>query len=126
MQQINVLSLWKSPASLYVLMKISVIMICFFLNISAPSFLFFFFLIDPAPPEISPLPLHAALPIFDAGEPLNLARQRLLVHPLRVALRGRLDAHLDVHLDKLARPQARSHGVEAAAKRDPKIGRAHV
>src|SRR2546430_15525527 len=27
----------------------------------------FFFLNDPAPPEISPLPLHAALPIWRAG-----------------------------------------------------------
>src|SRR2546429_339130 len=27
------------------------------------SFFFFFFFNDPAPPEISPLPLHAALPI---------------------------------------------------------------
>src|SRR5256885_6455150 len=27
-------------------------------------FFFFFFLNDPAPPEISPLPLHDALPIF--------------------------------------------------------------
>src|SRR2546428_10811439 len=29
-------------------------------------FVFFFFLIDPAPTEISPLPLHAALPIWDS------------------------------------------------------------
>src|SRR2546430_15042246 len=28
-----------------------------------PPFCFFFFLNDPAPPEISPLPLHDALPI---------------------------------------------------------------
>src|SRR2546429_3206957 len=32
---------------------------------------FFFFLNDPAPPEISPLPLHAALPI-SGGEPRQL------------------------------------------------------
>src|SRR2546430_7716739 len=29
----------------------------------SPSYIFFFFLNDPAPPEIYPLPLHAALPI---------------------------------------------------------------
>src|SRR5256884_337569 len=33
------------------------------------SFFFFFFFNDPAPPEISPLPLHAALPIWLALEP---------------------------------------------------------
>src|SRR5256884_7865847 len=32
-----------------------------------PEFFFFFFLNEPAPTEISPLPLHAALPIA-AGE----------------------------------------------------------
>src|SRR2546429_7586901 len=32
-----------------------------------PSPLFFFFLNDPAPPEISPLPLPAALPICAGG-----------------------------------------------------------
>src|SRR5258705_13610447 len=30
------------------------------------SIFFFFFFIDPAPPEISPLPLHAALPFLPA------------------------------------------------------------
>src|SRR5256884_3657878 len=38
--------------------------VVFFLYIaSSHHFLFFFFLNDTAPPEISPLPLHAALPI---------------------------------------------------------------
>src|SRR2546430_4460926 len=37
--------------------------------------LFFFFLMDPAPPEISPLPLHAALPI-SARVRIHLARRR--------------------------------------------------
>src|SRR2546422_7427320 len=31
--------------------------------------LLFFFLKDPAPPDISPLPLHAALPIFRVAPP---------------------------------------------------------
>src|SRR2546430_17703126 len=35
------------------------------------SFCFFFFN-DPAPTEISPLPLHDALPILEAGAPLPL------------------------------------------------------
>src|SRR2546427_9288905 len=33
---------------------------------------FFFFFNDPAPPEISPLSLHDALPIFPATSPLQL------------------------------------------------------
>src|SRR3989449_4055054 len=35
----------------------------------AGAVIFFFFLNDPAPPEISPLPLHAALPISTARRP---------------------------------------------------------
>src|SRR2546425_11722362 len=34
---------------------------------SAYAFIFFFFLNDPAPPEISPLPHHAPLPICGGG-----------------------------------------------------------
>src|SRR2546430_15067861 len=47
----------------------------FFLNVSFCLHLalhlssFFFFLNDPAPPEIYPFPLHAALPISAAREP---------------------------------------------------------
>src|SRR5258708_4040670 len=44
-----------------------------------------FFLNDPAPPEISPLPLHAALPIFTARS--GLPRRR---HLLRVILDSKL------------------------------------
>src|SRR2546426_1468513 len=39
----------------------------YFLPIQFPLSLFFFFLNDPAPPEISPLPLHDALPISKSG-----------------------------------------------------------
>src|SRR2546422_9687251 len=38
-----------------------------------PYFHFFFFLNDPAPTEISPLPLHAALPIFPSSRDCGLA-----------------------------------------------------
>src|SRR5256886_17460559 len=38
------------------------------LSSSAPTVIFFFFFNDPATPEISPLPLHAALPILRAFE----------------------------------------------------------
>src|SRR5256886_14800309 len=48
------------------------IFICFFLQHRLYLiFLFFFFFNDPAPPEIYPLPLHAALPICAAWEKLS-------------------------------------------------------
>src|SRR2546429_539512 len=40
-----------------------------FLSLTQPSYFFFFFFNNPAPPEISPLPQHAALPIWLALEP---------------------------------------------------------
>src|SRR5256885_8543706 len=48
------------------LYTISYICLIFFFFLCLPLlFFFFFFLNDPAPPEISPLPLHAALPISE-------------------------------------------------------------
>src|SRR5256885_15227126 len=40
-----------------------------------PPWFLFFFLKDPAPTEISPLPLHAALPISAAGSPASRGRR---------------------------------------------------
>src|SRR5256885_11809000 len=67
------------------------------------SLFFFFFLRDPAPPEFSPLPLHAALPIGGPGPsrsgPRGCARLRrrqagapwrALQPPLAPPSRGRL------------------------------------
>src|SRR5256885_13420508 len=51
-----------------------------------PSRLFFFFFFnDPAPPEISPLPLHAALPISPRGPapPLGGSRRHRRRRPAR-------------------------------------------
>src|SRR2546422_1150778 len=41
-----------------------------------PASFFFFFFNDTAPPEISPLPLHAALPICRRGPPAPGPRRR--------------------------------------------------
>src|SRR2546430_3181810 len=53
----------------------------FYKNIDAPHFLFFFFLNDPPPPDISPLPLHDALPISSCG----LGDEQLTAVPEREA-----------------------------------------
>src|SRR2546427_118349 len=55
---------YKSHSSLAAVCDL---IISFFLStcLSIDFFLFFFFFNDPAPPEIYPLPLHAALPILD-------------------------------------------------------------
>src|SRR3989338_2219290 len=45
----------------------------------------FFFFNDAAPPEISPLPLHAALPI---SSPLPLSRESL-IYPPEMSLRAK-------------------------------------
>src|SRR2546427_5006971 len=61
---------------------------------------FFFFLNDPAPPEISPLPLHAALPIsplqFRRHDPPGLLRVALLPF-LRVMILPCPADHLPQH-----------------------------
>src|SRR2546430_5068578 len=89
----------------------------------------FFFLNDPAPPELSPLPLHAALPIFlpparprsrapavdrgrarvpaavpVAGEPARAARRR--------ELRREPDARVPVHAHAPAAPRSEEHTSE--------------
>src|SRR2546430_16338528 len=63
-----------------------------FFFLSTPIILFFFFLIDPPPTEISPLPLHAALPISGPrargrpGPRRGVAGEQAAQHPRR---RGR-------------------------------------
>src|SRR5260370_32445203 len=87
----------------------------FYIFTSDSLFSLFFFLNDPAPPEISPLPLHAALPIcghrrFSDGERYAVERRDRGHHrarrrraglrsALRVAFERRASIHarLDVH-----------------------------
>src|SRR5260370_1016666 len=52
------------PLSLYTLFFFSITITPSFTFILPLPFFFFFFFNDPAPPEISPFPLHAALPIL--------------------------------------------------------------
>src|ERR1035437_8862928 len=87
-------------------------------SVSFYSFFFFFFFNDTAPTEISPLPLHAALPISHeqpAAEPLlvgvePVARGRLGDLPeqrLRVVLDQLAEQLIAGNLDKEARRAAR-------------------
>src|SRR5256885_11371869 len=60
-----------------------------YLNDQHPPLDFFFFLNIPAPPEISPLPLHAALPISGQRALPGLAGAARRVHATgRAAVRG--------------------------------------
>src|SRR3954462_12296049 len=55
-------------------------------------FLFFFFFNDPAPPEISPFPLHAALPIFGSlGMPPDGAIRNRIQTGIAAVIIGRAD-----------------------------------
>src|SRR5256885_16435891 len=68
-------------------------LLLFLLFLTVPTLLhsfFFFFLNDTAPPEISPLPLHAAFPIW----PAHLLHQEA-VEPPAVALALAREALLD-------------------------------
>src|SRR5256885_16261559 len=86
---------------------------------------FFFFLNDPAPPEIYPLPLHAALPISaGGGAGCNRAAEKIGAfyqahrhqdRARRCLLEGR---RISPALSREARPAALPHLAE--------IGRAHV
>src|SRR5256884_8972277 len=86
----------------------------FYIKYSTSLFSFFFFLNDPAPPEIYPLPLHDALPISLVGgpphddrfafhrhgqvgvdEPADLALGALHGDPQAVELRGHALGHGD-------------------------------
>src|SRR2546422_8853699 len=81
-----------------------------------PSY-FFFFLNEPAPPEIYPLPLPAALPIpLQAADDL-LLRQPLLPAPPDVAPRGGRGAHPSDH----APPQGMV-GLAVTARVEPAAG----
>src|SRR2546426_9622123 len=109
----------------------SVSLLCFFFIYRDFCCFFFFFFNDPAPPEISTLPLHDALPIYRTYPQWSIARARFracvgtrsaprsLPPQMRARHGGRLlGAHLvPTHARKRARV-----GTRCA----PKIGRAHV
>src|SRR2546429_4314872 len=100
----------------------------FYIKYSTSLFSFFFFLNDPAPPEIYPLPLHDALPISLVGgpphddrfafhrhgqvgvdEPADLALGALHGDPQAVELRGHALGHGD-RLDRKSTRLNSSHG----------------
>src|SRR2546423_13364502 len=96
-----------------------------------PLFSFFFFLNDPPTPEISPLPLHDALPIWIAGaadvvrdpslrhrDPARLAVNFGFDHARRIRVSGRRPYPRPLVSAGSARRRIRAHRAE--------IGRAHV
>src|SRR3989475_9797259 len=97
----------------------------------SPIFSFFFFN-DTAPPEISPLPLHDALPIFRPVGHVDEPRARL------AARHDRLDAHIGGHPAETGvkglpepppgglAPDLAQVGGGIASFRHVEIGRAHV
>src|SRR2546425_9072717 len=64
------------------------------------SFLFFFFLNDPAPTEISPLSLHDALPIFKAPPAVLFAADCAApLHPNVLVLRIQPDEGISIRMN---------------------------
>src|SRR3989440_607816 len=123
------LSLWYMLVSLICYVFLSCFFVCFFLFVFSTSFFFFFFLNDTATPEISPLPLHDALPIsdlqaLDAWNQLvdqdigGLLADRHRDRDRHAALAGRAVTGTDQRIDGLVDIGIRHH--------DHKIGRAHV
>src|SRR5258708_39890865 len=97
-----------------------------FSTLSPTSLLFFFFFNDTAPPEISPLPLHDALPICSAGS-------RPWAPPPCCAPRPHWPRHAPARpagcaasrqaCSTASPPRSRTTSPRAAT---PQIGRAHV
>src|SRR5256886_15556169 len=89
----------------------------------------FFFLNDPAPPKISPLPLHAALPILAGFLGLASRKRRLRAEPFLDIAPPPLDevGHEAVLVKRLSRIPIESR-IEQPEQRSKalKIGRAHV
>src|SRR2546426_11288899 len=87
---------------------------------------FFFFLNDPAPPKISPLPHHAPLPIPRRRPPQDQRRGARDCMPVATHVRYRR-----AHGGREARSETRRAPAPRAAKRPGgycchEIGRAHV
>src|SRR2546429_6385841 len=80
-------------------------------HVSVPGQVLFFFYNDTAPPEISPLPLHAALPIWDVRRKPRPAWRRA---PGLRHLADRLQRPRPDHRQRTARP---AEGGGAAAGR---------
>src|SRR5256885_14572377 len=104
---------------------ISYIMLIF-LTTAIPTSHFFFFLNDPAPPEIYPLPLHAALPIYeDPPDPAGMA----LAHRHAAAVPG---IEITDHADppRIGRPHREGDALDPVMHQrmgaELQIGRAHV
>src|SRR2546429_7547520 len=91
--------------------------------------IFFFFFKDPAPTEISPLPLHDALPIY-GDEPLPLRAAARRRHQLHAQQREGRDRRLRRHRHGLsgrpARPAGANPGEGVPRDLPAEIGRAHV
>src|SRR2546427_9825051 len=103
--------------------------LCSPLHEDFPTFsLVFFFLNDPAPPKLYPLPLPAALPIPHRHfhDDLSELKAKLLTMSgeAQDALGRALDALLRRDADLAARTIAGDHAVDALELE--KIGRAHV
>src|SRR2546429_8502888 len=73
---------------------------------------YFFFLKDPPPPEIYPLPLHDALPIFTRAE-------REPLDAISLVLAGGEHDHAELLLSPPA-PQLREHVVSRGAREETK------
>src|SRR5260370_1222490 len=95
-----------------------------------PPFFFFFFLNDRAPPEISPFPLHAPLPILVPPLrrcPPMMRNDQLVLVQEHVANRDRLiqqAARVPAHVQDQAIQRGRIQLLQCI--RDLEIGRAHV
>src|SRR2546421_6193944 len=86
-----------------------------FLQLLPVLFLFFFFFNDPAPTEISPLSLHAALPI--SLDSARIAAERaLLLDPDDPALRFRLASLKWKLAETIADPDVHNHERRDAAR----------
>src|SRR2546421_13100182 len=87
------------------------------------SFLFFFFN-DPAPPEIYPLPLHDALPIFRIP-PLVIAAEDDPFVPAEPFRNSKVTGNPHIHL-AICQHGGHCAFVGPASGDDDEIGRAHV
>src|SRR2546429_1292157 len=72
----NIITIRSSPLYCKYYIILSFMTLIFYILLSPSPFIFFFFFNDPATPEISPLPLPAALPIFIGNHAARPGEQR--------------------------------------------------